>query len=301
MERIQFGIPPLTALRAFEAAVRLGSVTAAARELHFTHGAVSRHLKVIESSLGRALFERRNRGIHPTPAARQLAGGIAEALERLERELERARVEDDQTAVVLSCEPTLLMRWLIPRLPALSQTAPDVSCRLLAAGGPVAFRRDGVDIALRRDDFRVERGLHTAALMAEQAGPVCRPEIAARLRTPADLAGFTLLHTATRPRAWDAWAEATDTELPAAHHEHLEHFYLTLQAASAGLGVAIASRAMALDDLGGGQLAAPFGFAPDGSRYVLLSPTAFEDEPAHGAVLDWLRAAIRTDGLAPPG
>lgn len=106
-----------------------------------------------------------------------------------------------------------------------------------------------------------------------------------------------MLHTATRPDAWRTWAEAAEAELPPTRHERLEHFYLTLQAASAGLGIAIASRAMVLDDLASGQLVAPFGFAPDGSHYLLLSPTSLDDRPAHAAIVRWLTTATLADGL----
>jgi DNA-binding transcriptional LysR family regulator len=293
--------PSLTVLRAFEATVRLGSVTGAARELHFTHSAVSRHVRALEFALGRELFERRNRGIHPTPAARRLAAGVADGLALLDRHLERARVSEDHDAIVLSCEPTLLMRWLIPRLPRLATLAPGMSCRLVAAGGPVAFARDGIDIALRREDFWIAPDLHKAVLMDEHIGPVCRPDVGSGLREPADLGGHTLLHTQTRPDAWQSWARATGNEVIGVRDEQFEHFYLMLQAASAGLGVALASRAMVVDDLAAGQLIAPLGFVADGSRYQLLSPIAFGESPKHAAVLQWLKVAASDDGLSLPG
>lgn len=282
-------LPSLTVLRAFEATVRLGSVSAAAHELHFTHGAVSRHVRSLEDLVGRRLLERRNRGVHPTPDARRLADEIAEALDALHGALRRAGHPHGRT-LVLSCEPTLLMRWLIPRLPRLAVAAPDVTCQLVAAGGPVAFAREGVDLALRRDDFEIGPELHVADLAQEVTGPVCAPRLAEQAASPERLTALTLLDAGTRPDAWDGWAARAGVDLGGARRQRFEHFYLTLQAAAAGVGVAIASELMARDDLASGQLVAPYGFSPDGSRYVLLSP-----EPLAGpgeAVLAWLRDAI---------
>lgn len=296
-EHVPADKPSLTSLRAFEATVRLGTVTAAAQELHFTHSAVSRQVRAVEAHVGRPLFERRNRGLHPTPVGRRLAAGIADVTERLDGELRDARADRHQ-GLVLSCEPTLLMRWVIPRLPALIAAAPELTCRLVASGGPVAFSREGIDLAVRRNDFPIAAGTHVAELMPEHIGPVCRPDIAATLHDPADLATTTLLQTATRPDAWADWAGRNGGSTDRVATQHFEHFYLALQAASAGLGVAIASRAMVVDDLATGQLVAPFGFTPDGSRYLLLSANSLDDGN-NLVVRRWLQDAAQGDGLLP--
>lgn len=281
-------LPSLGVLTAFVAVVRLGSVTAAGRELHLTHSAVSRHVRTLERHLGRELFERRNRGIHPTAVARRLADDVADVLARLDAGLRHARVEPRPRALVVSCEPTLLMRWLIPRLPRLVELAPTLACRFVAAGGPVAFARDGVDLAVRRNDFALPAGLHVADLMVERIGPVCHPRLADRLHGAPSSWDVALLHTATRPGAWADWARATGRPAPLGPGQHLEHFYLTLQAAAAGVGVAIASHAMVHDDLAAGTLVAPHGFVADGTRYLLLSEQPLDD-PDRLAVLRWLQ------------
>ncbi len=282
-------LPALHVLQAFVATVRRGSVTAAAAERHLTHSAVSRHLRALEAHVGRELFERRNRGVHPTPAARRLADDVAGALGDLEAALRSARAAPRPAAVVVSCEPTLLMRWLIPRLPGLDAHAPGVTCRLVAAGGPVAFARDGIDLAVRRNDFPLEPGVHVGDLMPERIGPVCHPALAERLRGDPARWDVALLHTATRPGAWAEWARAAGVPPPAGPGRHLEHFYLTLQAAAAGVGAAIASHAMVADDLAAGTLAAPHGFVADGTRYLLLADRPLDD-PDRAPVVAWLRA-----------
>jgi LysR family transcriptional regulator, glycine cleavage system transcriptional activator len=282
-------LPSLGVLQAFVAAVRRGSVTAAAADRHLTHSAVSRHLRALEAHLGRELFERRNRGIHPTPAARRLADDVATALADLHAALRRTRGTPRHEAIVVSCEPTLLMRWLIPRLPGLQEHAPGLTCRFVAAGGPVAFARDGIDLAVRRNDFPLTPGVHVAELMPERIGPVCHPRLTDRLQGDPAAWDVTLLHTATRPGAWADWARAAGQPLPGGPHQHLEHFYLTLQAAAAGVGAAVASHTMVRDDIAGGTLAAPHGFVADGSRYLLLSDRPLDDDPSRRAVARWLQ------------
>src|SRR3989442_480012 len=148
-------MPPLSALRAFEATVRHGSVSKAARELHLTDGAVSRAVRDMEEALGFALFQRSNRSIIATPTARVLAEEVALALERLRGALGRARqAAGPDRPLVLSCEPTFLMRWLIPRLGGLQEAiGTQRELRLVSAGGSVPFAREGIDLAIRRADF----------------------------------------------------------------------------------------------------------------------------------------------------
>ncbi|GGT17047.1 LysR substrate-binding domain-containing protein [Streptomyces purpureus] len=291
-------LPPPNTLMPFEAVVRHGSVSAAAQELHVTHGAVSRQVRNLERALGVVLFERSARSLRPTPQARELAAVVRDALDRIDTAARRiARREDaDSGPLTLSCEPTLLMRWLIPRLPGLAVHAPGVTVHLSAGGGPVSFapdRHDGVDVAIRRNDFPFPEQVSRAPLFTERTGPVCRPDLAARLTDPSRLATTTLLHTRTRPRAWDDWFRAAGLAADAAAgagHQHLEHFSLTLQAAESGLGVAIGPYALVRDDIERGRLAAPYGFVPDGSSYHLLSRRPPERDERVRLLLDWLRA-----------
>ncbi|HEV8220474.1 MAG TPA: LysR family transcriptional regulator [Streptosporangiaceae bacterium] len=279
-------LPPLGTLVAFESTVRQHSVSKAATELHLTHGAVSRQIQHLERALGTTLFERRNRAMTPTPAATALAAVVTDALTLLSSAARTARQAARPDPLVLSCEPTLLMRWLIPRLPALAQAAgPDL--HLSAAGGPVPFDREGIDVAIRRNDFGLPAGVRALWLFDELTGPVCTPGLAQRITTPAGLAAVPRLHTRTRPGAWNEWASGQNITLPPASEQTFEHFYLSLQAAAAGLGIAIGSHALVHDDLATGRLAAPLGFQPDGCAYFLLTRTP--DDPRIATLLTWLR------------
>ncbi|WP_338693811.1 LysR family transcriptional regulator [Streptomyces sp. Q6] len=274
-------LPPLSTLRPFEATVRHGSMTAAARQLHVTHGAVSRQVRNLERALGADLFVRGTRELTPTPQARGLAAVVRDALDRIEDAAREIARRPPTGPLTLSCEPTLLMRWLIPRLPDLARTAPDLTLHLSAAGGPVAFERDGIDVAIRRDDFPFPAGTHSARLFAEHVGPVHRPG-----GVPPDV----LLHTATRPGAWADWRARTGQTHPAGSEQTLEHFSLTLQAAVAGVGTAIGPYALVHDDLERGVLVAPYGFVPDGTGYHLLARRPVAGDPRTAALYSWLIA-----------
>ncbi|WP_215404188.1 LysR substrate-binding domain-containing protein [Janthinobacterium sp. JC611] len=278
----------LGTLRFFEAAARLGSFVQAADELHVTHGAVSRQIRLLETSLGTALFERRNRGVFLTLAGAQLRDAVQLAFERLDAALEAVRQPVRQGPLVVSCEPTIAMKWLIPRLGDFYRRHPEVQLHLFASGGPVAFQRDAVDVALRRNDFLWDAGLHAEQVCDEWIAPVCAPALLRRGRL--DLSAQRLLHTASRPAAWEHWrAAGAHAGGGQGDSQTYEHFYLSLQAACAGLGVAIGSVFMAREDLDSGRLVAPFGFRRDGSGYFLLSPLPFDGDARRTTLLHWLR------------
>lgn len=282
---------PLNALRFFEAAARLGSFAQAAGELNLTHGAVSRQIRLLEESLGVALFERRNRGVFLTPQGEQLRVAAQYAFEHLNAAMDALRQPARQAPLVLSCEPTISMKWLIPRLGDFYRCHPEIQLHIFASGGPVAFQRDGVDIALRRNDFKWDAGVHAETVCDEWIGPVCAPSLLRRnkLHLPAQ----RVLHTSSRKTAWASWRGASKTAAEHSGSQTYEHFYLTLQAAGAGLGVAISSVFMAQDEIADGRLVAPFGFVRDGSAYCLLSPLPFDADPRRAALLRWMRRQMR--------
>lgn len=286
-------LPPLPALRCFEAAARLESFTRAGEELHLTHGAISRAVRAVEQSLGVELFERRNRRVFLNPAGRTLHRAVEHALGLIASAAQELRATRDTPSLVLSCEPTLMMRWLIPRMASFHASHPDIELRLMAGGGPVSFR-DGIDLAIRRNDFAWHDTVHAEHLFDETVGPVGQPArlrewIAKNRARPTLKTGAPLLQSATRPRAWREWLSAHGQRHPSGRERVFEHFYFSLQAASAGLGLAIGPWALVRDDIETGLLAAPFGFTPDGSSYHLLSPRPIAPGSHAAAVLAWLR------------
>nr|WP_255701440.1 LysR family transcriptional regulator [Afifella sp. H1R] len=287
-------ITSLPALACFRVAAELESFSKAADRLNLTHGAISRAVRLLEDDLGTALFERRNRAVFLTDAGRRLAQVVARGLGEIEEEAQRIKEEHADAPVTISCEPTLMMRWLIPRMPLFHAAHPTADVRLLAGGGPVSLG-SGIDLAIRRNDFTWPETYLSQHLFDERIGPVCRPDKAGEFFGSNRMNATTmLLHTRTRPSAWTTWAEITGETYSANPRQDFEHFYFSLQAAVAGLGVAIGPWHLVQDDIRAGLLAAPQGFRADGSAYVLLSAREPEDPSTATAFQLWL-GALATD------
>lgn len=273
-------LPPLKALPAFEEAARHLSFSAAARELNVTHGAVSRQMKSLETHLGVRLFRRLNRRVELTEAGAAFLPAARTALDVVEASAARLSAATRQGPLVVSCLPTLMMRWLIPRLYDFNARYPAIDVRLSASSAPVDFARADVDVAVRIGTGPWPDGIEAHAFMNEEIGPVCSPALAQRrkLRRPGDLAHHALLHTETRADAWADWlAQSGTANVDATKGQRFEHFYFLLEAAAAGLGVALAPRPLVVEDLKLGRLVAPFGFVKSGRRYCLLYPTERAD------------------------
>ncbi|AFY19415.1 LysR family transcriptional regulator [Pseudomonas sp. UW4] len=285
-------LPSLLALRCFESAGRFENFARAADELHLTPGAISRAVRLLEEDLGVDLFERRNRRVFLTDAGKRLAKAVSEGLGLMNQAVREIRTDARRTRqLVLSCEPTLLMRWLIPRWNDFQTQLRGLDIHLVAGGGIFSFDH-GIDLAIRRDDFPRPSDYHAETLFPEKIGPVCRPEKVDQwfgksrkcLRSSAPL-----LQTNSRPTAWQEWATAKGLLAPAMEMQSFEHFYFSIQAAVAGLGVAIGPWHLVHDDIQSGVLAAPLGFIEDGSRYCLLSPNPPQPGSLEMDLLNWLQ------------
>jgi DNA-binding transcriptional LysR family regulator len=278
-------LPTLNAFRFFDVAAQTQSFVKAAEQLHVTHGAVSRQVRLLESELGVELFDRRNRAIFLNPAGRALKAVTTPLFEQLEGVVYRLQQESREGVLVLSCEPTIAMKWLIPRLPSLHKAHPDINLHLVAAGGAIDFTKTGVDLALRRDDFHWDDTVHTMKICEEWVGPVCVPGTCSDANI---LKGMNLLHTGSRPKAWDTWFRLSGVSGRENVRIDYEHFYLCIQAAMSGLGMAMSSFFMVQDELASGQLLAPFGFLKDGSSYYLLSPRPFDADEKCQRLTEWI-------------
>lgn len=279
-------LPSLASFRFFEAAAQTGSFVKAADQLHVTHGAVSRQVRLLEEALGVELFERRNRAIFLNAAGRSLHATTFAVFEQLEGAVYRLQQSARDEVLVLSCEPTIAMKWLIPRLPAFHAENPDINLHLVAAGGPIDFARAGVDLALRRDDFHWGEDVYAEKICDEWVGPVSR----AKKSHKGQLEGVRLLHSGSRPKAWQTWERLSGVATRGSVRIDYEHFYLCVQAAVSGLGMAMASFLMVQDELVSGQLHAPYGFLRDGSGYCLLSAQSIEQDEKCMRFRNWLMA-----------
>ncbi len=277
-------IPNLTAFRYFNTAAQAGSFVQAAHLLHVTHGAVSRQIRALEESLGVELFERRNRAVFLTPAGRQLLHVTAPMFERLEDVVYQLQQTQREHALTVSCEPTIAMKWLIPRLGDFHALHPTITVHLMTAGGPVNFSKTGIDLAIRRDDFHWADSVFGLKLCDEMIGPVCQPDYLQRT----EVSQQVRLHSSSRPKAWASWARLTGKPLRHGSNRELEHFYLCIQAALSGHGISIVSKLMVDNELRSGQLIAPHGFSKDGSAYYLLSLQALNQNPRADMFATWL-------------
>ncbi|WP_136069365.1 LysR substrate-binding domain-containing protein [Modicisalibacter radicis] len=282
-------LPPLSSLPAFEAAGRLGNFTRAAEELHVTHGAVSRAIAQLENRLGVELFKRHARRVSLTPAGQHLFRATGTAFLALEASLEKLHEQDEAIpALRLSCEPTLAMRWLMPRLGRLRRERPELKVELHTAGGPIDLHDAECDLAIRRLDFPRPGDLRTATLCPEYAGPVCHPKCWNGVLEQ-DLFKARWLHSRTRPQAWAVWCRASNTAYQPAGEQHFDHFYFTLQAALDQLGTAIGPLPLVYDDLQENRLIAPCGMQATGVEYVVMSRESREEDARIPHFVSWLQ------------
>lgn len=290
-------LPPLNALRAFEATARLGSVSRAAGELHVTHGAVSRHIRTLEEELGRPLFQREGRGLALTTDGlrlREAAGEAFTALRGAWADLQRDR---SPAALVLGCPGSLLARWVIPRLERLAGELPDLKLHLSSQEGGFDANLTGLDAALLLGETPWPAEWQAHGLAPERIGPVLSPHHprfdALRQAPVAALLGEPLLHTASRPQAWPRWFATQRLDAAAMRlGTGFDHLTYLLEAAAAGLGVAIAPQELVATDLASGRLAAPWGFAETGGEWALCCVRGNRD-PRIAALADWLRGELR--------
>ncbi len=289
-------LPPLNALRAFEAAARLNSVSQAANELNVTHGAVSRQVRSLEEHLGVALFSKEGRGLKLTDAGIRLRDVSAELFNRLRSTCAELQQGQADAPFVLACPGSLLARWFIPRLDRLNRELPELRLQLSASEGELDPRRSGVDATLWFAEPPWPADMQVFELAAERIGPVLSPRYAqfAALHQAAAavLLGEPLLHTSSRPQAWPSWAVSNGLDSSALKlGQGFEHLYYLLEAAAAGLGVAIAPQQLVADDLTAGRLVAPWGFVETSARLALWVPIRSRDNRAE-RLAKWLRKEL---------
>jgi LysR family transcriptional regulator, glycine cleavage system transcriptional activator len=288
-------LPPLNALRAFEAAARLSSFKDAAAELGVTHGAISRHVRLLEDWLGPpALFRRLNRRVELTPTGVALLAETGPALDRLSAAADRHQARGGKAApgvLRVNALATFSLRWLLPRLGQFRDLHPEIEVRLATSNEPVDAVHEPCDLIIRGgpDTFY---GFTCRLFLKDRRVPVCSPALLERLPLGevADLRRHTLLHTSTLPRVWSDWlAAAGAPDLEPAGSLILDHFYLALQAALDGLGVAMGPAALVADDLAAGRLVVPFPSPtlPTRGYHAYLPDTRAQDSSVT-AFCEWL-------------
>lgn len=294
-------LPPLPAIRAFEAAARHGGFQSAADELHVTAGAIAHQVKQLEAWLGVTLFQRLARGVVLTPPGKQYAEALRPLLNGLAEVSEAVRRHGDDRVVTVTSVPSLVARWLMPRLGRLREQHPEIDMRVLASLHPVDFLREGVDVAIRlgRGPYP---GLKSDMLMEESFSAVCSPGFLAAapdLRAPADLLRYPLLHDEADSRIpdevnWTRWLQAFGVPYTGPARPSFSHTYLTLEAAASGQGIALAAKPFIEEDLHSGRLVRALPQTLSGPyRFHLLRLPDAEARPAVKAFCEWIMREAR--------
>jgi len=291
-------LPPLNALRAFEAAARHESFTRAAEELHVTQGAISHQVKSLEAALVIRLFHREPQRLVLTEAGRDYLGIVRDALDRIAAGTDHLLQRKNAGVLTVSTSPNFASKWLVHRLGRFAEINPMIDLRVSATLHHVDFALEDVDVAVRHGDGTAP-GLHIARLCTEELVPVCSPQLLRgqhALRSTADLAKHTLLHLDHR-QDWSKWLDAagvTDADL--SRGPVLNQASIVIDAAVDGQGVALARTGLAAHDLICGRLVRPFSLAlPVPYAYWIVCPNATAAVPKIATFREWLLAEAAED------
>ncbi|MDJ0958927.1 MAG: LysR substrate-binding domain-containing protein [Arenicellales bacterium] len=296
-------LPPLNAVRAFEAAARLENFSRAAAELHVTQGAVSRHVKVLEDFLGTQLFRRHPQGVELTETGRRLLPELTASFDRIGKAIQRVVVDDNEIKVI--SEPTFAARWLIPHLKRFHEQYPDLRVSTgLYKSNHNEFFEGNFDLGIEQAIANVVRPaeLETRLLRQEALTPVCSRRLlegGPKLTTYNDLESHTLLHPSPDGWDWRKWFSVAGVNPKEAKRgEFFETSEMAIRGAVAGMGITVGDLLLIQDELNAGQLVAPFDLVvSDGTGYFLVTQKGRFDETKIKAFVDWIIQEASADQL----
>ncbi|HVI66565.1 MAG TPA: transcriptional regulator GcvA [Bradyrhizobium sp.] len=290
-------LPPLNALKAFEAAARHESFTRAAEELCVTQGAVSHQVKALEAELAIKLFNRERQRLIITEAGRDYLAVVRDALDWIAVGTERLLQRQNAGVLTVSTSPDFAAKWLVHRLGHFAEAHSTIDLRVSATMHHVDFAREDVDMAVRHGDGNWP-GLDAVELSAEQLFAVCSPKLLSgrRLGKPADILKFPLLHLDSRAD-WRKWLQAVGiSDANVKHGPVLNRASMVIDAAINGQGIALARTTLAAWDLLNGRLVRPF---PESLRlsktYWIVCPKATSKVPKIVTFRGWLLAEASQD------
>lgn len=287
-------LPSLKALRTFEAAARHSNLTRAAEELGVTQGAVSRQVRLLEDRLDVHLFTRVGKRVELTAEGRRYLGPLTRALNMIEAAtIDVLATRGGSRVLKISTLPTFGMQWLVPRLASFRKQQPNILASMYTSNRPVDLVAENFDLAIRYGDGRWADVI-SELLLAEDIIPVCSPKLLKNKKPfsdPVKIFKHVLLHTVTRPAAWAEWCDCAGVELNVLPYGvEFEDFFMTVQGALAGLGIAILPRLLILDHLNCGSLVAAYPLAaPSKASYYLVGHPARWDDPAVTVFRQWIR------------
>ena len=300
-------LPPLHSVRAFEAAARHLSFNQAAEELHVTPSAVSHQIRTLEEHLGVRLFDRLTRRVALTRDGQAFLPAVQAALEQIAMAAEAIASRHDDGSLTIQASPNFATEWLVPRLLGFQAEYPHIEVKLMTTrshdGGRFDFEQFDLAIWYGKGDWP---DVDCERLMTEELVPVCSPELlrgARALKSPADLRGTTLIHVLIRIGQWRNWLEAAGVEgIDPERGPKFQNTPLALEAAMAGIGVAIANRAFVTDHLRDGRLVIPFDHdLSTDSAYYLLYPKHGPRAAGALAFREWIRDVLESERAGTPG
>ena len=291
-------LPPLNAIRAFEAAARLGGVKQAAEELFVTPSAVSHQLKSLEGFLGVDLFRRAGRQIELTPAGERYRTSVTHALDEVELATRRVMAPPDGAVVTVSVAPSFLTRWLVPRVREFQDQHPDIELRLSANSGPIDFTWSEIDMAIYFGEGEWS-GVEAHFLQQVVLVPVCSPGFleGRRIADLQTLSRQTLIDVSTRPTAWDDFLAGFEIKRPKRGKRlRFSSTSLAIGAAMEDLGVALADARLIAREVKYGQLLTPLDVQmPTHQGFYMVYQAGRELSEGMRCFFDWVMAEV-----APP-
>jgi len=290
-------LPPLNALKAFEAAARHESFTRAAEELCVTQGAVSHQVKALEAELAIKLFNRERQRLIITEAGRDYLAVVRDALDRIAVGTERLLQRQNAGVLTVGTSPDFAAKWLVHRLGHFAEAHAGIDLRVSATMHHVDFAREDVDMAVRHGDGNWS-GLDAVQLSSEQLFAICSPKLLTgrRLAKPADVLKFPLIHLDSRAD-WTKWLRVVGIgDDNVRHGPVLNRASMVIDAAINGQGIALARTTLAAFDLINGRLVRPFAEALRLSKtYWIVCPKATSNVPKIATFRDWLLAEAAQD------
>ncbi|MCM0021679.1 MAG: transcriptional regulator GcvA [Tagaea sp.] len=288
-------LPPLGALRAFEASARHLSFTKAAQELGVTQAAISHQVKSLEQALGATLFRRLTRALALTDTGVALAPELTEAFERMGRAVTRAQEREARGNLRVSLLYTFALAFLVPRLGRFSARHPEITLKLETSSRVIDFDREPFDAGIRYGPGPYPP-LHADLLFEDEFTPLCSPEVARKIKKPADVLAHKLPDDHNYWDDWAIWLKAAglDPETPRSHSTIFDSTRLAVEAAMEGQGLALGAPFLFENEIKSGRLVAPLDLiVPAGKSYWLVCPKRDAERPVLAAFRHWLLAETK--------
>jgi LysR family glycine cleavage system transcriptional activator len=283
-------LPPLNAMRAFEAAARLGGISRAADELCVTPGAVAQHIKALEDWAGAALFSRHARGVALNDLGQRCLADFETAFDLLHKATQNLRIRAAPNSIRIAALPSLAQLWLSPRMPGLRASFPNARISVAALEQPPNMEREGYDISVFLEPLAKGSVASSEVLAVDHILPVCAPALAAQMRHPADLADVLWLKDSIWEKDWALWLDKEAVQLANLPESVSFSLYsLAVEEARNGAGVLMGHRALVERHLANGSLVAPFGPAMPTGKVITARLRSGDQRDLPGQIVAALR------------